>query len=405
MGSNFIGRQPIVNERGALFAYDLLSSGNSHEHATALLVNSLHSVFGSDRILGKRAGLIRVDRQFILRGMVNLLPKEKVIYALIEESEVDDEMCGRLRELREQGYRFALNDCAYNVENIEKFSPLFPYLEFLKIDMLRSGRIKREDVQRLQNEGLVLIGSKIESHDMHAECLAKGFTYFEGFFISKPRILENPSFSVEHEAVIGLWNMLQCDVSIEDLVKAFERNHMISLKLLRFVNSAAFSLRNPVSSIRHVLTLLGREPLGRWLMLLLFSEAQHSDHNTIPLLLMVVNRTELMTRLLELIVPSASKEQKATAYFVGMLSLIHLLFNMPHREVLRKLNTTPEIERACFEGDGFYGELLSMVRSIEMADEEGMAEFMERHALRDEILLPIIAEAMDNVNRFDEAMG
>jgi c-di-GMP-related signal transduction protein len=119
---------------------------------------------------------------------------------------------------------------------------------------------------------------------------------------------------------------------------------------------------------------------------------------------MVVNRTELMVKLLELIVPSPSKQQSATAYFVGMLSLIHLLFNIPHREVLKKLNVVPEIERALFEGDGFYGELLKMVRSIEILDVEAMERFLTHHNLEYASLEPIIASAMEKVNQFDEAM-
>lgn len=406
MGHSYIGRQPIVNERGSLFSYDLLYSGTvDMEYATAALINNLQGSFGIDRILGKRLGFIRVDRRTIFQGLLDLLPKERIVYALLEDTEIDDVLCESLKIFSAKGYKFALNDFAFTPENMEIFSRIFPYLTYIKVDITRSPRIKRDDVEKLQQQGLIVIGAKIESHDIHAECVAKGFTYFQGFFISKPRVIENPSFTVDQEAVINLWNMLQCDVSIEQLVQAFESNHMVSLKLLRFVNSAVFALRNPVSSIRHVLTLMGREPLSRWLMLLMFSDGQTSDKNTVPLLLMVINRTELMVKLLDLIVKSPSKQQSATAYFVGMLSLIHLLFNLPHREVLARINVAPEIERALFEGDGFYGELLTMVRSIEILDSEAIDQFLVKHDIEYTLLEPIIVQAMEKVNQFDEAMG
>lgn len=406
MGSSYIGRQPIVNARGALAAYDLFYSGQgSAAHTTATLINDLQSAFGIDRILGKRIGFIRADHHFIFHELLELLPKERIVYALLEESVIDEKLISHLKKLFAQGYRFALNDFAFTSENWEKFSPIFPFLEFVKIDISRSGRIKRDDVEQFKQLGLSVIGSKIESHDIHAECVAKGFDLFQGYFISKPKVLENPSFSLDQESVIQLWNMLQCEAEIDDLVRAFELNHMVSLKLIRFINSAVFSLRNPVSSIRHVLTLMGREPLSRWIMLLMFSEAQESNQNSIPLLLMVVNRTELMTKLLHLIVSNPTRAQNATAYFVGMLSLIHLLFHIPHRDILKRLNVAPDIERALFEGDGFYGELLTMVRSIEMLDEEGIEKFLLKHSLEYSVLEPLIAEAMEKVNQFDEAMG
>lgn len=405
MGSSYIGRQPVVTERGALAYYDLFSSvQNVNAQATATLINNLQSSFGIDRILGRRIGLIRVDHRFVFHGLLSLLPKERVIYALLEESIVDEVLCAQLEQLKNQGYRFALNDFAFTAENVEKFAPILPYLECIKIDISRSKEIKRNEIEELKRQGLTVIGSKIESHDMHAECVSKGFTYFQGYFISKPKTLENPSFSLDHGAVMQLWNMLQSDAEIDDLVRAFELNHMISLKLIRFINSAVFSLKTPVSSVRHVLTLMGREPLAQWIMMLLFSETQGSDENSIPLMLMVVNRTELMTQLLELIQPNATKGEKATAYFVGMLSLIHLLFHIPHREILRRLNVAPEIERALFEGDGFYGELLTMVRSIEMLDSEGMELFLKKHGLQYASLEPLIASAMEKVNQFDAAM-
>jgi EAL and modified HD-GYP domain-containing signal transduction protein len=406
MSNSYIGRQPIVNERGSLFAYDLFSSSHSADaQATATLINDLQSAFGIDRILGKRIGFIRIEDRFIFHELFDLLPKEKVIYALLEESLVDQVLCEKLEKLKAKGYRFALNDFAFIPENIEKFSPIFSYLEFVKIDVPRSGQMKREDTEQLKKQGLIVIGAKIESHNIHAECVAKGFSYFQGYFISKPKILENPSFSLDQATVVQLWNMLQSDADIDHLVGAFELNHMVSLKLLRFINSAVFSLKNPVSSVRHVLTLMGRESLSHWVMLLMFSESQESSQNTIPLMLMVINRTELMTQLLELINPNATKSQKATAYFVGMLSLIHLLFHIPHREALRRLNVTPEIERALFEGDGFYGELLTMVRSIEILDSDGIETFLAKYGLKYTSLEPLIASAMEKVNQFDEAMG
>jgi c-di-GMP phosphodiesterase len=406
MGNSYVGRQPIVDERGALVAYDLFSSSqNVNTYATATLVNNIQSVFGIEKILGKRVGFVRIDHTFVFHRLLELLPKEKVVYALLEESVVNDELCEYLRIHREKGYRFALNDCSFSPETLAKFSPVLEYLECVKIDVPRSGRIKRDDIEELKKRGLKVIGAKIESHDMHSECIGKGFTLFQGYFISKPKILENPSFSVDQASVLGLWNMLQSDADIDQLVSAFELNHMVSVKLIRFINSAIFSLGNPVSSVRHVLTLLGRESLSHWVMLLLFSEAQDTDESSAPLMLMVVSRTELMVQLLELVKPNALREERSTAYFVGMLSLIHLLFHISHRDALKRLNVAVELERALFEGDGFYGELLTTVRAIEMVDMEGIETFLTKYSLPHEALEPLIASAMEKVNQFDEAMG
>lgn len=408
MGRSYIGRQPVVNAYGKVFAYDLhypKSKSAPDEQITASLINDLQSAFGVDTIVGKKSGFVRVDRAFINHELLNLLPKEKFIYAIMEEVPVDEALCGRIEKLSNEGFVFALNDMVFDEEKWDKFESILPWIRYAKIDLTRTDlEQQKKYLQRLKERGIVLIGAKIECHDLHAQCKAMGFLYFQGFFISKPKVMENASFSLEHEGVIRLWNLLQTDASTDQLAEAFEHNHMLSLKLIRFINSAVFSLRNPVSSIRHVLTLLGREPLARWIMLLLFSEEDKSDQNTIPLMLMVINRTELMTQLVGLIEPSASRQQKATAYFVGILSLIHLLFQIPHREVLRRLNVAPEIERALFEGDGFYGELLTTARSIELLDIEAIERFLAKYRIEYGVLEPIIRETMEKVNQFDEMM-
>lgn len=188
-----------------------------------------------------------------------------------------------------------------------------------------------------------------------------------------------------------------------ELVEAFQSNHAISLKLLRFINSAAFSLRNPVSSIEQVLTLMGRDPISRWIMLMMFSE-QGSSEKRVPLLLMVVHRTELMSALVQVINPKATKKDISMAYFAGMLSLIHLLFHMSQRDVLSKLNISYEIEQAVLEGEGFLGEMLDLVRSIEMFDTEAIETYLQTLGLKYAIIEPIITQVMEKVNTFEKAM-
>ena len=146
MGSSYIGRQPIVNDRGALFAYDLSSSQSISEHATETLVNDLQSAFGIDKIIGKRLGFIRVDHKFIFHELLELLPKERIVYALLEECAVDEALCNHIKKLKKQGYCFALNDLAYTPENMDRFSPLLPYIDFIKIDIPRSRQIRREEL-------------------------------------------------------------------------------------------------------------------------------------------------------------------------------------------------------------------------------------------------------------------
>ncbi len=400
-----IARQPIVNERGSLFAYDLLSLVQGFDtQVTSTLINAMQSSIGFDKAVGKRLGFVRVDKTFVMHDLLDLIPKDRVIYSILD-TEFDDDFVYRLKQLKSMGYRLGINDCFVDAMVIKKLERVFNYIEFIKIDISKSRHLRRDDILHIKSFGIKVIASKIDSHDIHAECVSNGFDYYQGFFISKPKAIENAPLTIDHDSAVMLWNLLRTEATTQKLAEAFELNHLISLKLIRFVNSAMFALKNSVSSMRHVITLLGRDTLSRWLMLLMFSESEQNNTNSAPLLLMVVNRTELMVELLALIKPNASKQEQSSVYFVGMLSLIHLLFNIPHRQALKSLNVAPEIERALFEGDGFYGDLLQAVRSIEMADMAGLEGFLSKYSITKEQIETLIATAMEKVNQFDEMMS
>ena len=119
---------------------------------------------------------------------------------------------------------------------------------------------------------------------------------------------------------------------------------------------------------------------------------------------MVINRTELMVGLLNLIKPGASKSEHETAYLVGMLSLIHLIFHRPPREILHHLHVSEEIESALFDGNNIYGTLLNMVRIIENNDIAKMNAIMQKYGLSTKDINLLSLEAMKKVNAFDEAL-
>lgn len=405
MSDRYIGRQPIINTKAKISAYDLLyrESGHRDDNGfTAAVISNL--LISMDTILGKHIGFIRVNSEFLHYDVIDLLLQEKVVYALFSNTQIDESLAARLRYLRDQGYRFALNDCSYNEETMNHFALILPSLNYIKIDISKSDLTYVEHtIPMLHEIGIEVIGTKIETHDEYDLCRSIGFDYYQGYFISEPNIIKNASFSPEQEGIFRLWNLLQSDSEMGVLTEAFQSNHAISLKLLRFINSAAFSLRNPVSSIGQVLTLMGRDPISRWIMLMMFSERSSGIEKRVPLVLMVVYRTELMSALIKLVRPNASKSEVSTAYFTGMLSLIHLLFHMPQEEILEKLNISFEIEQALLEGKGLYGELLEFVRSIEIFDTDAIEEFLASNSVQYATLEQILNEVMEKVNIFEKA--
>ena len=410
MDAFYIARQPIMDRHNRVFGYEILFRGHKPDEEldkgtvmTASAVNNLMNVIGVENVIGLHKGIIKITPLFLKRKLIEALPKENLIFAIFEEDLSDPEVVELVRKYKNEGYTFAVNDL-HHPEALEQ-PHVLELFDYIKIDheALDDDRI-RQIVRAAKNHGIRTICTKIETRKAHQEMLETGCDYFQGYFFKEPEILEEYPIRAETGAILLLWNLIRNDASTDELVEAFEREHTITLQLLRFINSPFFSLRQTVTSIRHLITLLGRNQLSQWLLVMLFAKESQRDDGNHPLVLMVINRTELMTGLLKLIEPNASRSEQETAYLVGMLSLIHLIFHRPPREILHHLHVSEDIEEALFEGNNLYGRLLNMVRVIENNDVAKLNQIVQKYQLSPDAINRLTLEAMKKVNAFDEAL-
>ncbi|WP_457596144.1 EAL and HDOD domain-containing protein [Hydrogenimonas sp.] len=410
MDAFYIARQPIMDRDNRVFAYEILFRGHKPEEEidtgtvmTASALNNLLNVIGVENVIGQHLGFVKITPLFVKRKLIEALPKERLVFALFEEDLRDEELIEALKEYKKAGYTFALNDL--HDPSVLDIPHILEPIDCIKIDheALDEETIRRI-VETARRQGIRTVCTKIETREAHKRMMELGCDYFQGFFFKEPEVLEEYPIHAETGAILLLWNLIRNDASTDELVEAFEREHTITLQLLRFINSPFFSLRQTVTSVRHLITLLGRNQLSQWLLVMLFAKETQKEGGNHPLVLMVINRTELMVGLLRLIEPDAPKSKEETAYLVGMLSLIHLIFHRPPREILRHLHVSDEIEEALFEGTGLYGQLLQMVRVIENNDVRKLDRIVESHHLSPEAINRLSLEAMKKVNAFDEAL-
>lgn len=402
---SLIGRQPICDSRYTILGYDILfrDEGAVSDHSdisiSASVLDQILSGFGLENVLGGYLGFLKVDIEFLRSDIISTIPQKHFILMILESSLVHPELENTVKLLFEKGYRFGINSCVLNTETMERIDVLSPWLEYIRIDALRDEH-EGGAFKRLKEMKKTLIAYKVETNDAF-ECYKNyGIDYFQGYYIKKPYTIENESLSMPQEQVLQVWNLLQQDADIGKIVQALEQAHALLLQLMQFINSSYFSFSAPITSVRQVISLVGRKALSNWLLLMLVSHKSDTPINH-PLLLMVINRTEIITGLLKLSKPQCSRDEVDTAYLVGMLSLIHLLLNMDHRVFLHKLHVSDEIEEAMFEAQGKWGQLLIMTRYIENMDYDSMKPFIERYKIDTHQMDALIAQAMEKVNAFD----
>lgn len=284
---------------------------------------------------------------------------------------------------------------------MEKYEPILPFLEFVKINIQESSpNSLKENVLKLKEYGITVVADNVEDLVQFEEAKRISCDWYQGYFFSEPVILENTVYEPSHMAILKLYNLLMQDVNIDEITQAFEDNPEITIQLLQFINSGAFHFRNRISSIHHVLTLVGRIPLGQWLMLMIYSKSVSKEGHT-PLMLMVKNRTELMQNILRVVQPGVKSNMLGEAYFVGVLSLMDTIFSVRLEDILVHVNISEEVEAALLRDQGLFGEIFALVRDIESFKTYAVTLFEKRHKLKAGAIEQVVVESMKNVNMFE----
>lgn len=407
MENIYLGRQPIVDKNSNLCAYEILyrdQNKKSHldddRHASASVINSVLNVFGTRALLGNYRGFIKIDEKFLMHDLIFTIPTDFFIFSLLSTIEMNEKVVERVQQLHAKGYKLCLDDAV--LSQIKKYSMIFNALSYIKVSFANATPPKaKEIIKALNDKGIRAIATKIESRSEYNIVKDVGYEWFEGYFFAEPKIVENEKYEPSQAHILKLYNLLLQDVNIDEIAQEFENNHEITVKLLQFINSGAFHFRKRISSIHHILVLVGRIPLAQWLMLMIYSKSVSKGSATSPLMLMVKNRTQLMENILKAVEPDVRSNMLGEAYFVGVLSLINTIFSVKLETILDDMHVSDEVKSAILYDFGILGEIFAVVRGIEEFDTNAIRQFEERYSLDSNVMKEIVLQSIRDVNSFE----
>lgn len=399
-----IGRQPVLDEDLDLCAYEVLYRGSEaaqNRYTSASIINNVLNKFGTKALLGKRRAFVKIDKKFLLHDIIFSIPKEFFIFSLLADTLLDERVVERLEQLFEKGYILSIDSVTLNEESVDKYRPILHYVSYMKINVEKSNDKRLSSmITLLQNNNIIVVADNINSLREYENAKKFGCQWFQGYFFVEPKIVQNAKYEPSQMAVLKLYNLIMQDVNIDEIAKEFENNHAITLQLLQFINSGAFHFKHKISSIHHILTLVGRIPLGQWLMLMIYSKSISKEGQS-PLMLTVKNRTSLMENILKVIEPGVRSNMLGEAYFVGVLSLMDTLYGVRLEEILQQINISCEVESAILKHEGLLGDILALVKDIESFNPEVVHEFEEKHSLKVASIEKIVVESMKDLNEFE----
>ena len=353
-----LAREPILDPAGRVRGHELRfgdSAIGPSERATARL---LVAGAGDNELAELTGGLpawFKVSREFLLAIDPLPLAPGSVVLELESDPTVDEALLGRLRMLRQEGHSIALDDFLPRDET----APLLPFAGYVKVDTAAYGLAGLSAVlDRLPARRPQVVATNVETPAQAAACARRGVDLLQGFFFERPREREVnpvPVASIDRlRAVIAL----RGQPGFEDVEAVVAEDPGLTVRLLRFANSAAVGARRSFSSVREAMVLLGSERVRQFMLLVLLGELGENR----PAL---VAASVLRGRLCEALARDLGTADPDTAFTAGVLSTVDAMLDQRLFDVLKTLPITEELRWALLGRSGPVGAILDTAIRLE----------------------------------------
>ena len=375
----YVARQPIFNKNKNLYGYELLfRDGLSNafpdidgDTATSkLLSNSFFSI-GMNQLTAGKTAFINFPQSLLLNKIPMMFPSEIMMVEILEDLDPNEQVISACTDIAGAGYSLALDDFVFKNE----LQPLIELSDIIKIDfMLTPIDEIQKMVSRFKGNKIKLLAEKIETYDEFEKALSMGFTYFQGYFFSKPEIIsgkEIASSKISLLQILGEANKKDC--SLEKLEKLINRDVSISYKLLRYINSAFFKRSWEISTIKHAIILLGEMEIKRFISMAATAELASDKPDEL------VRASIIRARFCELLgMHSQNGADISELFLMGLFSLIDAMIDNKMVDIMQTLPLSKNIKQALLEEDGNLADYLKLVSSYDSANWEAFSSIISK---------------------------
>lgn len=206
---SYVARQTIVSASCHLVGYELLfrdSWENARpdvpvDEASTDLVSRTQLSLELERLVGANTAFINFPQHSLLNRFPTFFEPERIVVEIMETVEPTDELIEVCADLKERGYRLALDDFDFN----QKWQRMSHLVDIIKVDISTvNPEILARKVATLVRSSKTLIAERIETQEQFERCRQIGFDYFQGFHFARPEILEREKLDSNHFAMLQL---------------------------------------------------------------------------------------------------------------------------------------------------------------------------------------------------------
>ncbi|NRU30525.1 c-di-GMP-related signal transduction protein [Clostridium beijerinckii] len=234
------------------------------------------------------------------------------------------------------------------------------------------------------------MAEKVENKEEYDEALKLGYSYFQGYYFSKPIVLSRKNIPTNKDTAIKILKLInKDDFDFNKLEELIIKDLGLSYKIIKLINSSAYCLKNEVRSIKYAIALLGRKEIIKWLYVVLLNDLK--ENNTDELIKVSLQRAKLCELICNM---SEYKNNVYSAYMVGLFSVMDAILNCSIEVILKELYIDDEIKEGLIEKDNFLNKILKLAINYEKGQWENVEFYTKEIGVNDNKLAEAYIDAI-----------
>lgn len=356
-----VGRQPVFDRANDVIGYELLfrtvttDEPGSRSAAglprareldgdlmTSTVLFSSVSI-GINRLVGDKLVFCNADRGLLVGTEPVVLPPDRTVIEVHPSVAPDDEVIAGCERLVQQGFVLALDHFVWSSE-FERFLEL---ASVVKIDLQLVPDAELPGLmERCRRYGARLVAERVETEGQLERCKQLGFDFFQGYLLSRPRVV--PGKTLDSSSITRLHlasSLIESECSAEQLEEIVKAEPAMAYQLLQMAGVGAdHGFRRRVRTLREALVIVGWRQLQSWISFLLMTHKGETSEEEVVTTLTRARMCELLAGVLD-------PRLAGFAFTAGMLSAFDLLLGMRIEEVLISLPLDDELHDAVLGKD------------------------------------------------------
>jgi len=211
-----------------------------------------------------------------------------------------------------------------------------------------------------------LLATDVSSWEAYEGTRALGFKYFQGPFFAIAQIQDDKELPASSVAKLQLLRELgNPDCEMDELAAIIAADVSLSYRILKYINSASFGMRNDIKSIQQAVSLLGLKEVRHWATVVIMSDLDTTPKGE-ELSYMALQRGRFLSKLAGTI--NNFPHSANTMFMLGLFSKLDALLSYPMGKALEGIPMDSEMKEGLCGTMNDFRDWLMLLEAVEVGN-------------------------------------